>query len=908
MSKKNTIPPKLARYLLCWFLKAELREEVEGDLGERFQKVMNKRSLLWARLDYWYQVFNYVRPFAIGKSIPAIDFGLHRNHIKVGWRSLFRHKWNSLINIGGLSIGMGICLVICQYVLFELDYDRFHSDHQRIYRIIVEEERNGIPSGSGPYSTYKLGEQALSTIPEVEDYVRFYPSEYGAVVTNPETEKHFNEEGRIMAFADSNFLKLFHFPLQRGDSATALMGIDNIVISEKMAQKYFGNDDPIGRHLEIKGGSSYGTCIVTGVLKRLPVNSHLQFEFIRPMENLWKRGNGGSVNRYGGWAREWFGTYLKLRESADLEVVQEKMDLLIKENKGKWNDPENLVERTRLQAIEDIHLKSASYSYPDYANDKGNIQDIKIFVSIAFFILLIGWVNYINLSTARSMVRAKEVGIRKSIGAFKKQLITQFIIESILLNLISGILAIGIALLLLPVLSNVVGKEFPFSIFGSLAFWSWFLVLILVGSVLSGLYPALVLSSYRPISMLGHTKMASVGNFGLRKGLIIFQFLISITLISATYLVYTQISFMKAKELGMDIERILVIKGPKVLLDGPEVTDGTDMAQIRAANAYARAKFLTFQQEVANHYAISSVTGSRLVPGQVQDITNKHFRKWGAPENEGHPFWMVNSGMDFVQTYGLQLLVGDTFDTDMPDDNFVIINEEGVKTLGFGSAQEAVQQRVTFGGNPITIVGVVKNFNWQSLKSPYMPMILRFDGGANNFISFRLGMADFNASLAHIKSVYQTIYPENAFDYFFLNANFNDQYLADVRFGKLFLAFSILAVLLACVGLFALVSYSAVLRTKEIGIRKVLGASTTKITLLLSKEYLYLLIMAIIIAIPLIGYWGHIWLENFAFRTNLGLDHFVVPVFVILTIALMTVGHKTITAAKSNPVDSLNRD
>ncbi len=905
---KAPSPPKLATRLLRWFLRAELREEVEGDLGERFQEVANQKSSLRAKLDYWYQVLHYIRPFALGKFVLPLDLGMQRSHIKIGCRSLFRHKWNSLINIGGLSVGMGICLVICQYVLFELDYDRFHPDHDRIYRVIINETQEGAPFGSGPFATYKLGETAKEILPEVENYVRFYPSEYSAVITNPNTEKRFNEAGHSIAYSDRSLLQLFNFPLVRGDKGSALSGIHSIVISEKIAQKYFGNTDPMGKTLEVKGGSSYGTCTVTGVFRDLPRNSHLQFEFLRPIENLWEFGNGGSVKRYGGWAREWFGTYLKIDESADLIAVQHKLDKLIKANKMKGVDPENVVETTQLQPLSDIHLKSGAYTYPDYASDKGNFSDIQVFVLIAFFILFIGWVNYINLSTARSMTRAKEVGIRKSIGAFKRQLIGQFITESVLVNLISGILAIGIALVLLPVLSRIIGEELYFTLLGNTAFWGWFLILILGGALLSGLYPAFVLSSYRPIAMLGSTKMVRAGSMSLRKGLIVFQFLISIALVSGTYLVYKQITYMKAGELGMDIEKILVVIGPKFLIDGPKVTDGTDMVQIRAANAYSRARFLTFQEEVVNHTSISSVTGSRLVPGQVQDITNKQFRRWGTPETEGRQFWMLNAGMNFVNTYGLELIAGEVFHAEMEDDRFIIINEEAVKAFGFDSAQDGVQQQVTFGGEPITVVGVVKNFNWESLKSPYHPMVLRFDGGANNFISFRLGVTDIGESLDHIKSVYHTIYPENAFDYFFLDEDFDHQYHSDVLFGRLFLAFSMLAISLACIGLFALVSYSAVLRTKEIGIRKVHGASTATITVLLSKEYLYLLLIAIVVAIPLIGYWGSLWLESYAFRTRLGIDHFLVPVLAILSIALFTVGHKTFRTAQSNPVEALKRE
>ncbi len=833
---------------------------------------------------------------------------MYRSHFKVGWRNLFRHKWNSLINIGGLAIGMGVCLLIWQYIHFESSYDRFHKNFQSLYRVIIDETHNGIDSGPGPYTTYKLGEKAKEEIPEVAQYVRFYASEYSAVINSSGTDRRFNEEGHTMAFVDSTFLKVFNFPLEQGDKESALDGIHNIVITKKMAHKYFGSKDPMGKTLEIEDGSSSGTCIVTGVLKELPINGHLQFEFLRPIENLWELGNGGSVNRYGGWAREWFGTYLKVKESADLKVVQEKLDNLITVNKAQWNDPENIVEKTRLQPITNIHLKSDAYTHPDYSDDKGNIANIQIFALIACFILFIGWINYVNLSTARSMTRAKEVGIRKSIGALKRQLVGQFIMESVLVNSISGILAIGIAFLMLPALGNVIGKELHLLLLQTTDFWMWFFTIIVGGSILSGLYPAFVLSAYKPISILGAKRIFRGGNLNLRKGLITFQFLTSITLVAGTYLVYKQITYMRARELGMDIERILVVKGPKVLLNGPEVTDGTDMVQIRAANAYARSKFLAFQEEVVGHPAINGVTGSRLVPGKVQDLSINHLRIWGEPENKGRQVWVINTGMNFIKTYNLKLTAGKLFTTDMPDDSFVILNEEAVKTFGFKSSQSAIQQQITYGSSPMPIVGVVKNFHWQSPRSPHSPIVLRFDGGANNYISFRIGSADIGRSIDHIQKVYKAVYPENAFDYFFLNEDFNNQYKSDIQFGNLFLVFSILAIFLACIGLFALVSYSAVLRTKEIGIRKVHGASTLKIAVLLSKEYLFLLLIAILVSIPVIVHWGEIWLENYAFRTTFGVDHFLVPVLVMLCIALFTVGQKTYAAAKMNPVDSLKTE
>ncbi|MEM8968128.1 MAG: ABC transporter permease, partial [Bacteroidota bacterium] len=827
------------------------------------------------------------------------------HYFNISTRVLLRQKLYTTINTLGLAVGTGVALLICQYVYFERSYDQFHENYRNTHRVIIDEIRNDTDRGLSPYSDYALGVRAEEEIPEIEQHVRMYVEEYDAVITNPENNQPINEDATNLFYVDKSFLKVFNFPLKLGSGESVLDGVYNIVLTEETAEKYFGADNPIGKTLIISGSSSAGEYVVTGVLADLPVNSHLQFKFLLPLENYWELGNGGSVNRYGGWGRTIFVTYFIIDESANLSSVQGKLDQLLIKYKEEGYDPDNVVKKAQLQPIADIHLKSAPYTEADFVTNPGSIQNVQIFSIIALFILLIAWMNYINLSTARATQRAKEVGVRKSIGAFRRQLVSQFMLESVLINLLAAVLAISIAFLLLPILQQIIGEELELSLLQIPLFWGWFFAIITIGSLLSGLYPAFVLSGFKPTSMLSANKMSQVGNATLRKGLITFQFVISLALIAGTYLVYQQITFMKNQELGMDMEKVLVLKGPEITTGAPEVTDGTDMNQIRAYQAYSQSIFQGFINKVANHQSIAAVAGSQAIPGYVHNILRKDLRKEGEPESQGQYGKCIRVGLDFLKTYDLELIAGGWFTPDMSEDNFVVINEEVARTFGLGAPENAVQKRMVIGSSPRAVVGVVKNFHWQSPKDPHTPYVLRFDGGANNYISFKINLSNIQESLAHIEETYNTIYPGNPFEYFFIEDDFNRQYQADVQFGNLFFTFSVLAIFIACIGLFALVSYSATLRIKEIGIRKVLGASISNLMLLLSREYLVLLTIAITLAIPAIFIVGKAWLNNYAFKTDIGLDLLVIPASMLVLISVLTVSYRTYAAANKNPVDSL---
>lgn len=862
---------------------------------ERFETRIQDRGVGHAKCLFILDVLRLFRPGLI-RSISETrilnHYAMYRNYFKIGWRSLIKNKGYSLINILGLAVGMGICLVIYQYIHFELSYDKFHSDFQHTYRIMFDKTQNGVGQGPDPYVGYAVGVRAKEEIPGIKQYVRLHKYQVNTIVTNPDNNKAFHEDGQDLLFVDSAFLQVFDFPLKLGSKESVFDEKFNIVISEKYAEKYFGTSNPIGKTLRVSTRPSPGDYKVTGVLEKLPANSSLQFDFLLPMENYLELAWGGAVMKNSdGWS-SWlsFVTYVTIDESVGLDVIGKKFDQLITKYNGARNAQLNVVEKTVLQPIADIHLRSDDNTNERFVTNTGSVQDVQVFSIIAFSILFIAWVNYINLSTARSVRRAKEVGIRKSIGALRKQLIGQFIIESFWVNFSSAIIAIGIALFTLPILGQIVGKELAMNLLHIPLFWTWFVSAVIFGSLLSGLYPAFVLSSFKPVSMLGSNYATGIGNVNFRRALITFQFLTSLLLISGTYLVYKQIIFMKNQQLGINVKKILVLKGPN--------TD-RDIVDLQS-------RFQIFKDELTSHHSIADVAGSIFIPGQVNNTEISDLRKLGQPESEAPYGRAVPVGLDFPETFGFEFVAGDSFTPDMSDYEFAIINEEAVVAYGLGSPENAIQEIMVSEEGQVRIIGVVKNFHWHSLRDAQTPYVFVLEALAHSYISCKMNLSNIPESIAHIESKYNSFFPDNPFEYFFLEDQFNEQYQADIQFGSLFFAFASLAIFIACIGLFALVSYSATLRTKEIGIRKVLGANIINLMMLLSKEYLVLLLIAIVLAVPLTLYWGRAWLDNYAFRANLGIESFLIPGIILMIISLLTVSYQTYAAAKENPVESLH--
>lgn len=881
----NDNVPRLAKWLLSKAVRGQLHEEFLGDLKEAYGNRIESRGKAYATFMYWVDVIHLLLGFSSFPLFSKQDSTIMTGHyLHTFLRNFARNKAYSFMNILSLVVGMGVCLLICQYIYFELSYDRFHKNYENTYRVIIEEVNTDLKKTS-PSIGYSFGVSAKEEIHEVRQFMREQRFNRGAIVTNPANQLIFHEEVNDLLFVDQSFFQMFNYPLKKGNQKSLFNDKYNVVITEKTARKYFGDEDPIGKTLKINGPPSPGDYTVTGVLEDLPVNSHQQFDFLVPIENYIEFGWGGAVKENGGWKGFSVATYLTLGESTDLDLVRQKLNGLIAQH-----DDKGIVKNVILQPIADIYMKSNIYSDAGFITSTGNMQNIRIYSIISFFILFIAWANYINLSTARSMLRAKEVGVRKSIGAFKNQLISQFIFESTLVNIISAILAIGFAYLLLPFLNDIIGKEIQMSLLQNHIFWFWFLGIILFGSLLSGLYPAFVLSTFKPISMLGANKTLGHGNVNLRKSLIVFQFLTSLLLIAGTYLVYRQTSFMRDQELSMELEKIVVLRTQQTAVDSVVV----------------RSSFNSFSNAVRDLHVISAITSSTVVPGQ---FGVNSYRRFGQTENNIPYTRSIFAGLGFSETYGLKFMAGSPFTEDMQEDEVVIINASAIHAFGFDSPENAIQQKLVIGNEERTIIGVVENFNWHSLKEPHVPYVIGLtDVRQNPYLSVRMSTSDITRSLVQVESTFRSFYPDQPFEYFFADDAFNRQYQSEVQFGKVFFSFAALAIFIACAGLFALVSFSATLRVKEIGIRKVLGADVRHLVLLLSREYIIPISLATLIALPAIWYWGSLWLSNYATRIQIGVDLFVIPVIILVVIAGLTVSQKTLTTARGNPVDSLRKE
>ena len=874
--------------LFRWFCRADYVDDIEGDLLERFEKERQKKGITIAKITLGLEVIKLVRPALIKPILTHKKLKLNnmfQHNLKTGYRSLLRDKSHALINVLGLAVGMAVCLVIFQYIHFQMTYDAFHRHHENTYRVVFKESNSNTeetyPDGIG----YGFGLAAMDEIPEVTNTVRKEHVNRIATVTNPATKVAFYEDINDLFFVDASFFEVFDFQLVMGDRGQLFSDQYNIVITEKTAKKYFGDMDPIGKTLTISGPPSPGDYTVSGVLADPPLNSHLQFDFLMPMDNYIHHGWGGAVKKNGDWNGFQVVTYLTLDEQATPAEVTPKLNALI----AKHTLDEDIKKEVILQPIADIYLGSGDFSYPGHFNETGNIQNIIVFSIISILIVLIAWINYINLAISQSMKRAKEVGIRKTMGAYRQQLVGQFILESVLVNGFAACVAIAIAYLLLPVLNGFIEKELTLSLLLLPKFWMAYLGIMLFGAFLAGIYPAFVLSNFKPINAL-KSQISAPGNLGLRRTLIVFQFLTSLLLISATYLIYKQVTFMKNQELSTDLEKILLINGPRVI----------------PGNEIGMQRFAVFREEMAKHSAVHAVAGSVFTPGNFW--TGGKRRDLNTPPSDAPHCRGFYVTRNFEKTYGLEFLAGGPFTSKMADESMIILNESAMRLYGFATPEEAINQKLFDDGDERfqTIVGVVKDFHWHSLHEDHVGYILSlYEGRMTENISIRLNTSDVTETIAFIEKGFQSFFPGNPFEYSFADKSFNQQYKGEQQFAELFFFFSALAIFIGCVGLFALVSYSVNLKIKEIGIRKVLGASIDSIVILLSKDYLKLILIAIGIGMPLIWIGGKNWLDHFAHRISLGLDMLLVPATILLLVAIITVSQRTIKSATANPIDSL---
>ena len=792
-----------------------------------------------------------------------------KNHFKIALRNLWKHKVFSFINVTGLSIGITACFFIFMYVGFELSYDNMHTKADRIYRLVTDIKTPTETINTG-VTAWPFAPNIKADFPEVESFVRISG---GSFLVRKGNVK-FQEEKSV--FADSSFFKVFDFKLIKGDPKTALSEIATIVFSESAAKKYFGNTDPIGQTVLVTGDAIPAK--VTGVMKDIPENSQMKADMLISMVSLTQKFNKGLDNQWGNFGAS---SYLLLKPGTNPKRLEAQLPAFLERRNGAEEKKQQMFYKLLLEPLKSVYLHSTRNGQAS-----GSITNVYVFAIVAIFILLIACVNFVNLTTARSVERAKEVGIRKVVGAERSQLARQFIGESVILCLIAFLLTIVLSVLFLPLFNQLAGKTISAGIFSN---W-YYIALLFITSVgiglIAGLYPALVLSAFKPVSVLkGRFSSGNKGN-ALRKTLVIAQFTISIALIIGTIVVYTQMSFMQNRDLGFTKDQMLIL----------------DTNDDPAGNALKEA--IATIPGVKSTAKSSSVPGGGN-PGAYSEIENKR----GDLQIANLDLYFVD--WDYVNQFKIKMVAGRAFSREFGTDTAqaMLLNEAAVKLFGYSSPQQAVGRRFKQWGREGKIVGVMKDFHFRSLQEVIKPLSMRIELKNLSLISVKMSSQNTAATLAVIENKWKTFIPNRPFNYYFLDEFFDRQYRAEQRFGKLFLNFAVLAIFISCLGLLGLASYSTLQRTREIGIRKVLGASVPGIVNLLSKDFLVLVVISFLVASPIAGIFMHYyWLKGFAYRVDISWWIFAIAGILALVIALGTISFQAIRAATSNPVKSLRSE
>ena len=787
------------------------------------------------------------------------------SYIRVALRRLRFQKTYSLINVGGLALGLACTLMIFLWVRDELSYDRFHTNADRIFRVVFATSDDGSPTNAN--GSFGVGPALKKDFPEVLETVRVRKMEQNPRRYVGYQDKKFYEPRFI--FAEPAVFTVFDFPLVKGDAATALKDPNAVVLTEAMARKYFGDEDPMGKTLEADPYND-GTLMlfrVSGVARNVPRQSHFHFDFLASYSSL--REDTKSLD---GFYQHF--TYVLLKDGPSAASLTPKLPDFLHRNWRK--DPWYTIG---LQPLLDIHLRSDLRSEIE---PQGSILHIYLFTAIALSVLLIACINFMNLATARSAKMAKEVGIRKTIGAARPQLVRQFLGESLSLSAISTCVAILILVLALPWFNRLSGKGLTAASLADPLFLLAAAAVALGVGFFSGIYPALFLSAFRPVQTLKARSGRSAGGALLRRGLVVFQFALSIGIICSTLIIYKQMGYIRSRDLGYDREQIMTIP----------------------LNGELRKNYEGFRNELLKNPGIENAATSAYVPTGGSSHYTLKFE--GREESLEQVLYVVDK--EFVNTYGLRLLAGKTIERPLSKggSSDFLVSESSMRQAGYATPQDAIGKRVEFGGYRGQIVGVVNDINIYSLhRQPYAITYILTPIVYHDYLSLRIKIRNVPETLDHIRRTWRAMVPSFPLDFVFLDASFMQLHLSEKRMSEIFLIFSVLAILVACLGLFGLAAYTAEQRTKEIGVRKALGASAAGIYILLSQDFLKWVVLANIIAWPVAYYAMSAWLRNFAFRVGIGGWIFLASAGAAFLIAALTVGSQTLRAARSNPVDSL---
>jgi putative ABC transport system permease protein len=807
---------------------------------------------------------------------------MFRNYLKTAARNLLKNKFYTALNIIGLAAGLATCLLILLFVLDELSFDKFNTNAGRIYRVNNEVKFGGnyFDVAVGPAL---MGSTMVRELPQVEQYTRL--RWYGSFLVKKGNENI--SEGRV-GYADSTLFEVFTLPLIEGNAKNALKEPHSLVITESIAQKYFNTTDVVGKTMVINDTSNYK---ITAVIKNIPQESHFNFDFFVPMAE-------DSRNNDDNWLSENWNTYILVRKNADINQLKSQLNPFLDKHTGpelKAVINQDITEfeksggyiRANLTPLGDIHLHSNKIGELD---GNGNAAFVYIFLVIALLILIIACVNFMNLSTARSSARAKEVGIRKVLGSLKINLVKQFLTESLLVSFVALFFALTFAGLLLPYFDRLTGKNLHAGSLFQPAMLISLVVLMLIVGLLAGSYPAFYLSSFQPIQVLKGKLSAGFKGSWLRNSLVVFQFSISIILIFATIVIYNQLKYIRNKDIGFNRSQVLIVQRTNVL--GERVA--------------------AFKNELLQISGVQNATISSYLPVNFNRSNDAFFTSPALDQKTAISMQNWNVDENYIPTLDIKMAQGRNFSLQYPTDSTgVIINEAAAKFLSgkdvLNKPLYEIQDIKTKSLKTLHIIGVIKNFNFSSLRDVVSPLAFSF-GKSNGCISLRINSADIPEVLTQIKNEWKKMAPGQPFDSSFMDEDFNKLYETEQRTGQLFITFAILAILIACLGLFGLVAYAAEQRTKEIGIRKVLGANAGNIVVMVSNDFLKLVVVALLISSPIAWWAMNKWLQDFAYRVSIGWEVFFIAAFLALMVAMVTVSYQAIKAAVANPVKSLRTE
>ena len=805
-----------------------------------------------------------------------------KNYLKVAFRNILRYKGYSLINIIGLAIGMTACLLILYFVNYEKSYDRFHQNSDRIYRLRYE--RSDQAGGAVRFASCcpPAGLRIRQKFPEVEKVVRIF--RYKASVSSQDNKSSSQPENKFieeqMYFAEPDFFEIFKYTFIDGDPINGIKEPNTAFISESTAKKYFGNQNPMGQILSVDKKTSYR---INGIFKDIPVNSHLKFDILLSYQNLLQKFGKEVEDSWGdsGWY-----TYLLLKPHADINALKKKLAALVEAEFGEELKYYKLTCELPLQPLNDIHLTSNYMLEFEVNGDRDTVNFLSI---LAGFIILIAWVNYINLSTARALTRAKEVGLRKVSGASRGQLMSQFFFETVILNFFSVLFSLLLVILFLPLFRQITETPVTYWIWHQTWFWLSVLGLFLVGVFLSGLYPVLVLSSFKPVSVLKGKAGNGARGINLRKALIVFQFVMAMGMLISTFTVFRQLQFMKNQDLGFSLDNKLIIRAPRV------------------RDASFGSKLQTFKEILLKNPAINNFSVATDVPGKQVWWDAGGITRKGANDNKNYQ--IVGIDYEYVKLFDLKFVSGRNFSKEFPSDSSaLILNETASRWLGFPSSGAAIGQQVDYWGKMYTVVGVLKDYHQQSVKQAFEPHIFRFmptGRDVRGLFVLKINTQNTTANLAEIKKQFDEFFPGNPFEYYLLDEYYNQQYKSDELFGTVFGIFSFLAIFVTSLGILGLSSFMVAQRTKEIAIRKVMGADVSGIVWFLAKDFLLLIMISFVIALPVTYYCIKNWLESFAMRMDLSAGLFILPLLLVILITGLTISLHVIKAALNNPIDSI---